>query len=87
MDYRQMIATMTPEIYRSLRRALELGKWPDGSALTPQQREHTMQAVIAWGQEHLPAEQRIGYIDRGHKAGEVCDDPEVKPLNFQQDAS
>ncbi len=83
MDYRQMIANMTPETYRSLRRAIELGKWPDGSPVSPEQRRNAMQAVIAWGQEHLPAEERVGYIDRGHKAGEVCDDPAETPLNWK----
>lgn len=83
MDYRQMIATMTPEIYRSLRRAIELGRWPDGRPVSPEQREHAMRAVIAWGREHLPPDQRVGYIDRGHKAGELCDDPQESPLNWK----
>ncbi len=83
MNYQQMIDTMSPEIYQSLRQALELGKWPDGRALSAQQKEETMQAVIAWGEKHLPPEQRIGYIDRGHKAGDVCDEPEEKPLSWQ----
>jgi hypothetical protein len=33
-----------------------------------------MQAVIAYGELNLPPEERIGYIDKGHKAGEECDD-------------
>lgn len=83
MDYQQMIGAMSREVYDSLRRALELGKWPDGRPLSPEQREETMQAVIAWGEMHLPAQERVGYIDRGSKAGEVCDDPGVTPLKFQ----
>ena len=83
MDYQKMIASMTPETYRSLRRAVELGKWPDGSPLTPEQRENAMQAVIAWGEKHLEASQRVGYIDRAHKAGDSCDDPEETPLNWK----
>ena len=83
MDYQQLIDTMSPEVYRNLRSALELGRWPDGRELSGEQREHTMQAVIAWGEKHLPAEERIGYIDRGRKAGESCDDPEETPLNWQ----
>jgi hypothetical protein len=35
-----------------------------------------MQAVIAWGALNLPPEERIGYIDKGHKAESSCDDPE-----------
>ncbi|AQA18547.1 hypothetical protein BST95_10190 [Halioglobus japonicus] len=83
MNYQQLIENMTPEIYTSLRKAVELGKWPDGKPVTPEQREHAMQAIIAWGEQHLPAEQRIGYIDKGHKEGDNCDDPVETPLNWK----
>ena len=83
MDYQQMIESMTPEQYRSLRRALELGKWPDGQKLTPEQRENAMQAVIAWGEHHLPETERVGYIDKGQKAGDSCDNPTETPLNWK----
>ncbi len=66
-----------------LKRAVELGRWPDGRPLTTEQRQECLQAVIAWGEKHLPPEQRIGYIDRGKKAGEVCGEPGEKPLNWQ----
>ena len=84
MDYQQMIESLTPELYRSLRRAVELGRWPDGSRLTPEQREHAMQAIIAWGERHLDATERVGYIDRGRKAGDTCGEPEATPLNWQE---
>ena len=83
MDYQQMIENMTPEQYRSLRRAVELGKWPDGQKLTPEQKQNAMQAVIAWGERHLPETERVGYIDKGHKAGSSCDDPAESPLNWK----
>ncbi|MNP84426.1 hypothetical protein D3C76_1837270 [compost metagenome] len=28
--------------------AVELGKWPDGVALTPEQKENSLQAVMLW---------------------------------------
>ena len=83
MDYRQMIDTMSPETYRQLRTAVEIGKWPDGRPLTAEQKQNALQAVIAWGEAHLPAEQRVGYIDKGHKAGEQCDDPAETPLAWK----
>jgi uncharacterized protein len=83
MDYQQMIANMNPETYRSLRRAVELGKWPDGNPLTPEQRENAMQAVIAWGEQHLQQSERVGYIDKGHKEGDSCDDPVETTLNWK----
>lgn len=83
MDYQQMIESMTPQIYESLRRAVELGKWPDGRKVTPEQRESAMQAIIAWGEQHLDPTDRVGFIDKGHKSGDSCDDPTETPLNWK----
>lgn len=83
MDYQQMIDSMSPETYRNLRRSVELGKWPDGTPLTPEQRGNAMQAIIAWGEKHLDEIERVGYIDKGHKAGDSCDDPEETTLTWK----
>ncbi|HDU5190517.1 TPA: YeaC family protein [Klebsiella aerogenes] len=48
MDIEQIIASMTPELYQRLAAAVELGKWPDGVALTPEQKENSMQLVMLW---------------------------------------
>ncbi len=48
MDVKDLIAAMTPEVYQRLARAVELGKWPDGVALTPEQKENSLQAVMLW---------------------------------------
>jgi uncharacterized protein YeaC (DUF1315 family) len=48
MDVKDLIAAMTPEIYQRLAQAVELGKWPDGVALTPEQKENSLQAVMLW---------------------------------------
>lgn len=68
MTFEELIASITPETYENLKRAVELGKWPDGTRLTQEQREHCMQAVIAWGERHLAPAQRVGFIDKGSKA-------------------
>jgi len=83
MDYRQLIQNMTPQVYQSLKRSVELGKWPDGRPLTAQQRQDAMQAIIAWGELHLPEHERVGYIDKGHKGGDSCDAPGETPLKWQ----
>ncbi len=83
MDYQQMIQNMSPEIYRSLQRAVEIGKWPDGQPLTAEQRDNAMQAIIAWGRQHLPESEQVGYIDKGHKEGDNCDDPTESPLKWK----
>ncbi|GAB5450101.1 MAG: YeaC family protein [Halioglobus sp.] len=74
MDYLELVADMSPEVYKRLKQALEIGRWPDGKALTAEQKQNALQAVIAWGELHLDAEQRVGFIDRGHRAGDTCDD-------------
>lgn len=48
MDIEQIIASMTPELYQRLATAVELGKWPDGVVLTPEQKENSMQLVMLW---------------------------------------
>jgi uncharacterized protein YeaC (DUF1315 family) len=84
MDYVQLIATMSPETYQSLVRSVELGKWPDGRTVTAQQRENAMQAIIAWGERHLPEQDRVGYIEKKEKAGDSCDAPLETPLNWKE---
>ena len=84
MDYLKLIEDMTPEIYRSLKRSVEIGKWPDGRPVNPEQRQAALQAVIAWGKLHLPENEQVGYIDKGHKAGDVCDDPGAQALKWKE---
>lgn len=75
MDFQQIINAMTPEVYRNLKRAVEIGKWPDGRALTAEQRELSMQAVIVYEAKFVDEKARTGYIDRGSKEeGEMCAD-------------
>ncbi len=84
MDYLKLIETMTPEIYQSLKRSVEMGKWPDGRPLTPAPaRAMPCRRVIAWGELHLPESERIGFIDKGHKAGDSCDEPGRNPAELE----
>ena len=39
MNLDDIINSMTPEVYQRLSTAVELGKWPDGVALTEEQKE------------------------------------------------
>ena len=86
MDFEKLIENMNPDIHLSLKRAIEIGRWPDGQVLTPEQRGLCMEAVIAYDNKFLTEEQRVGYIDRGSKAdGEKCDDDDKtaeKPLKW-----
>jgi len=71
----RMLEVLNPEIVGRLRRAVELGKWPDGQRLSREQVATCLQAVIAWETKHLPEAERTGYIAKEEKEGEVCDDP------------
>lgn len=62
MDFQQLIDSITPEIYERLQRAVETGRWPNGETLTQEQREYSIQAVIAYDLKHKPAHERTGYI-------------------------
>ena len=52
MDFEQVINSMTPDIYQRLVTAVELGKWPDGVALTPEQKENSLQLDMLWQARH-----------------------------------
>ncbi|MBD9500173.1 YeaC family protein [Pseudomonas sp. BGr12] len=61
-SFAEMIENITPEIYESLKLAVEIGKWPDGRKLSVEQKELSLQAMIAWEMDNLPEDQRTGYM-------------------------
>lgn len=61
-SFTDLIRSITPETYKTLKLAMEIGKWGDGTALTAEQKELTMQAMIIWEQKNLPEEERTGYL-------------------------
>ncbi|VVN84377.1 YeaC family protein [Pseudomonas fluorescens] len=61
-SFNEMINNITPDIYQNLKLAVEIGKWPDGGKLTAEQRELSLQAMIAWEIQNLPEDQRTGYM-------------------------
>lgn len=86
MNIQELLSNITPDIYAKLKRAIELGKWVDGQKLSKEQRQLTMQAVIAYEHENIPETERTGYIPpKPHQncggSGEVAE-PEDQPLNF-----
>ncbi|MES2817651.1 MAG: DUF1315 family protein [Pseudomonadota bacterium] len=61
-SFAEMIENITPEIHQRLKLAVEIGKWPDGRKLTQEQKELSLQAMIAWELQHLPEHERTGYM-------------------------
>lgn len=81
-DFAKLIERLTPEIYQRLKLAVEIGKWPDGRKLSNEQRELSLQAVIAYEIEHdFPQQERTGYVDTGDSACHADDAPQ--PLKWQ----
>jgi len=87
-EYSRLVGSLTPDVYRRLKRAVETGKWQDGRAVSAQQREHCLNAIIAWGERNLPPEERVGFIDRGRKGG-ATQSAAVgdQPLRWQDDGN
>lgn len=68
MNIDDLIANMTPQIYQNMKDALELGRWGDGRALTPEQKEFTLEAMIRYEHMNNIAEtERVGYVDMTNK--------------------
>jgi|TARA_B110000977_G_scaffold118273_1_gene152633 uncharacterized protein YeaC (DUF1315 family) len=75
MNFEQLISNITPDIHASLKKAVELRKWPDGRLLTSEQLTLCMEAVISYEHRFIDEKDRVGYIDKGSKSdGDVCDD-------------
>ncbi len=68
MKFEDVAQQLDPDIYQRFKQALELGRWPDGRTLTPEQKEICMQSVMLYEAKHgVPEEQRLGYIDKSRK--------------------
>ena len=76
----QAIENITPEIYQSLKEAVELGKWADGRKLSTEQKELCLQAMIAWELQNLPEEERTGYM-----GGQECGSKKKKAVEPASD--
>ena len=57
-----LLQEITPSVYDSLRTAIEIGKWDDGSKLSSEQLENCMQAIILYEAEHISENDRTGAL-------------------------
>lgn len=62
MQFDDLLATITPDIYQRLVTAVELGKWPDGVALSNEQKANSIQLVMAYQAKYCPSDEafRVG---------------------------
>lgn len=87
MNIDEVLKVMTPELYERFKRAIELGKWPDGRKLSKEQLETCMQSVIAFEMHNLSPEEHTGYVPPKANACDTEHDhaatDEPQPLNWQ----
>lgn len=63
MELEQFIKSLSPEVYKNLCTAVELGRWPDGRLVSKEQREYSIQAIIYFEDLHnIPETERVGYM-------------------------
>ncbi|HAN81326.1 MAG: hypothetical protein CMD54_05225 [Gammaproteobacteria bacterium] len=66
-----LVFSLTPEMAGDLKRAIELGKFPDGRIVSKQQRELMLEATIVYDSLKLPEQERTGFIHRTKTASGI----------------
>lgn len=61
-SFEELLDRITPDMHANLRRAIELGKLPDGRVLDAEQKADLLRTLIAWENRNLPEEARSGYL-------------------------
>ncbi len=84
MNIEDLIASMTPAIYNNMKEALELGRWGDGRSVTPEQKEHSLEALIRYEHLHnIPETERVGYVDMTNKRKKkTLDGDDTQPIKI-----
>lgn len=77
-SFEELLDRITPEMHEGLRRAIELGKLPDGRVLDAEQKADMLRTLIAWEARHLPEHQRSGYLPTKN-CSDARKEPAVKP--------
>ncbi|MDP0562215.1 MAG: DUF1315 family protein [Candidatus Endonucleobacter sp. (ex Gigantidas childressi)] len=80
MRFEDFLSRITPELYKTLRRSLELGKWPDGSILKAEQKSATLQALIIYERKQIPERERIGYMPQHCKSKQPKRDDNIASI-------
>ena len=76
----ELVESLAPEMARDLKRAIELGKFPDGRMVSEAQRELMLEAVILYDAAKLPEDERTGFIHRKKTASGILDSaPDLIP--------
>lgn len=65
MTPESLLRAMTPEIYERLKQSVETGKWLDGEALSAEQKETCMQAIIMYQSKVLASKEHMTVNEHG----------------------
>lgn len=69
-DLQTLLDNITADVYEALKRAVELGKWPNGVRLTAEQRATCLQAVIYYDGRYKSEQERVGFIHPKEEHGQ-----------------
>lgn len=79
MNIEQLIASMTPAIYKNMKDALELGRWGDGRPVTGEQKSNCLEAMIRYEDlNNIPEVERVGYVDMTNKRKKAAETQPIK---------
>ena len=67
----ELVESLTPDMVNDLKRAIEIGKFPNNRAVSEEQRELMIEATILYDALKLPEEERTGFIHRKKRASGV----------------
>ncbi|MEC8308904.1 MAG: DUF1315 family protein [Pseudomonadota bacterium] len=67
----ELVESLTPDMVNDLKRAIEIGKFPDNRAVSEEQRELMIEATILYDALKLPEEERTGFIHRKKQASGI----------------
>ncbi|MCK7458608.1 YeaC family protein [Idiomarina aminovorans] len=57
MQFDDLIESMNQDVYERLVQAVETGKWPDGNRLSHEQRENSIQLVMAYQARYVSSDE------------------------------
>jgi len=67
----ELVESLTPDMVNDLKRAIEIGKFPDNRTVSEEQRELMIEATILYDALKLPEEERTGFIHRKKQASGI----------------
>lgn len=59
MQFDDLINSMSRDTYDRLVQAVETGRWPDGNKLSDEQRENSLQLIMAYQSRFIPSDQHM----------------------------